>query len=93
MKPRHKISDVLFQFVIAILFLGAGAFMLIRKLIVVGLRGRDNQPTGFGGEYLIFAGVIFLVVAYFSLSPFSPIREFLEGKRQKNKSNKKSIDE
>lgn len=85
MKPRIKISTVLFQFAIAIVFIGSGIFMLIRNLVIGGVYARTNQITGFGGWFLILFGLVFLVVAYFSLSPFSPIREFFEGDKSKRK--------
>jgi amino acid transporter len=90
MKPRIKISSALFQFVIAIVFMGSGIFMLIRNLVVGGVYARTNQTSGFGGWFLMLFGLVFLVVAYFSLSPFSRMREFFEGNKSKGKSGRGS---
>jgi len=66
--------------------------MMVYKLVAVGVNSRTLSPSGVGGELLILVGLIFLVVAYYSLSPFSKIRQFLEGdlkNRNKKKGNEK----
>lgn len=90
MKPRHKVADILLGFIIAAIFLCAGLFMLIRNLVASGVNSRNNQFTGFDGWFLLLFGIIFLAVSYFSLSPFSPMREFFEGNKRKGKSDKES---
>lgn len=60
-------------------------YMLVRGLAVAGVSGRALQKTGFGGHLVIFLGVVFLVVAYYSLSPFSKVRRFFEGGLKRRK--------
>lgn len=69
-----------------------GIKMIVYNLVVVGVNSRTLSSSGFGGELLILLGLILLVVAYYSLSPFSKIRQFLEGdlkNRNKKKGNEK----
>lgn len=90
MKPKTKLSDVFFQFIVALMLILSGVFLLIKKLVVGGIYSRNNQETGFGGWLLILFGVILLVVAYYTLSPFSKIRQFFEGNsKNKDRGNSK----
>ena len=57
---------------LSLLFIGAGLYLLTNKLVIVGTDARYPQPTANGGE-------IFLLVTYFSLSPFSRARQWIEG--------------
>jgi hypothetical protein len=65
--------------VIATCITAYGIWMIVVDRVAVGVSSRTFQPTGFGGHLLIFLGVVFYVIAYYSLSPFSKLREFLEG--------------
>ncbi|WOK09627.1 hypothetical protein RT717_13355 [Imperialibacter roseus] len=56
-----------------------GIWMIVTNRVAAGSHSKTLQPTGFGGHLLLFLGVVFYIVAYFSLSPFSKLREFLEG--------------
>lgn len=73
----------------AALFIIGGIFMIVKNLVAFGVNSRTLSPSGFGGHLLILIGCIFLVVAYYSLSPFSKVRRFFEGDSGKEKRNKK----
>ena len=61
-----------------------GIWMIISKKVGSGTHRLTQQDTGAGGELLILIGLILTVIAYLSLSPFSRLRSFFEGKRKKN---------
>jgi len=77
-------------------FLGAissisyGIWMITNNKVGYGTHRLTLQQTGSGGELLILIGVVFLIVTYFTLSPFNPIRKFLDRLlfKKKKKSNK-----
>jgi hypothetical protein len=73
---------------LSILFIGFGLYLTINSLIVVGTFSRTMQPTAKGGGIYILVGLIFLVVTYFSISPFSRVRQFIEGKTRIKKRRK-----
>lgn len=73
---------------LAVVLIICGIKMIVYKLGAVGVNSRTLAPSGFGGELLILLGLILLVVAYYSLSPFSKIRQFLKGDL-KNRNKKK----
>lgn len=57
-----------------------GIIMLVNDLVGYGVHYLTQQFTAGGGWLLILIGLILLGVSYFSLSPFSKIRKFFEGK-------------
>jgi choline-glycine betaine transporter len=72
--------------VAAFICLVSGIWMLVNNKVAVGIHSRTFSASGYGGHFLILASLIFFVVAYFTLSPFSKIRRFFEeGKKQKSK--------
>lgn len=73
---------------LAILFVTLGIIMAIKNQVVVGINSRTMQFSAVGGYLLIFVGIIFLAVSYFSLSPFGKIRRFFEGVAKKHGKNK-----
>jgi hypothetical protein len=65
-----------------------GIIMISKDLVAVGVNSRTLSVSGFGGHLLILGGCIFLVVAYYTLSPFSKIRSYFEGGTKKGKNTK-----
>ena len=65
----------------------AGIWMILNNKVGIGIDGLTQQLTSGGGPLLILIGFILLGVTYFSLSPFSKLRQFFEGssKRKKHK--------
>ncbi|NEM97516.1 hypothetical protein [Pontibacter burrus] len=84
MKFKSDHSGVFLFLSLSLLFIISGALMIINGAVAYGINSRTLMPTGFGGHYLILGGLIFLVVAYFSLPPFGKIRRFFE-ERMKRK--------
>ncbi len=76
-------------FLLAIYFIAGGLIMLRDDLVAFSVNSRTLSPSGFGGHLLILVGLIFLVVAYFSLSPFGKIRRFFEGDERKGPDKRK----
>src|SRR5688500_12216458 len=64
---------------LSLLFIGVGLYLLTNNLVIVGTDARYHQPTANGGEIFLLGGLIFLLVTYFSLSPFSRARQWIEG--------------
>ena len=78
MRVKTKLTDVLATLILAVLFIVGGIIMLVKDLVAVGIN-RALQFSAVGGYLLILVGLVFLLVTYFSLSPFSKIRQFFEG--------------
>ena len=76
----------------AIYFIAGGVIMLRDDLVAFGVNSRTLSSSGFGGHLLILAGLIFLVVAYFSLSPFGKIRRFFERGLRKGANKRKKTE-
>ncbi|PTX22307.1 hypothetical protein C8N40_101129 [Pontibacter mucosus] len=91
MKGKADNVSTISFFLIAIVLIIWGIKMIVKNLVAVGINSRTLSLSGFGGEYLILMGLIFLVVAYYSLSPLGKIRQFLEGdfKNRKEKKDKR----
>ena len=87
MKQKTDLSDIVVDLIFAASFILSGVYLLVNRLVVGGTYARNNQVTGFGGWFLILFGVIFLIIAYYSLSPFSKIRQFFE-RKSKTKQDK-----
>ncbi|KYG80740.1 hypothetical protein AWN68_16665 [Roseivirga echinicomitans] len=64
--------------------------MIINNKVGIGTHRLTQQQTGSGGELLILIGILFLVVTYFTLPPFSLIRKFIDKlfSRKKRKAKK-----
>lgn len=63
-------------------------YLMLGNLVATGSNLRALQPTAKGGEYFIFIGLFFLIAAYYTLSPFSRLRQFIEGKTRTRKMKK-----
>ena len=78
---NYKGNGLVFLFLITgVLLISTGALMLFFDIVNVGRSLLTQQQGTIGGTIVIFAGLLILIVGYFSLSPFSKIREFFEGK-------------
>lgn len=82
-------GDFIGSLAYALLFIIGGIIMIAKDLVAFGVNSRTQMLSGFGGHLLILIGSIFMVVAYYSLSPFSRIRRFFEGGLENEKKNKK----
>ena len=80
-------TDLFVFLTLALQFIIGGIIMLSKDLVAVGVNSRTLSVSGFGGHLLILIGCIFLIVAYYTLSPFSKIRRFIEGGIGKGKGN------
>ncbi|MEM9832382.1 MAG: hypothetical protein AAF944_17250 [Bacteroidota bacterium] len=87
MKSKGNFESILVSLGFSLFFLVVGVKMIVEDKVAFGYN-RALQPSGYGGHLLIIAGIIFLVVTYFSLSPFSKFRQFFEGKPEVKKKNK-----
>ncbi|WKV11493.1 hypothetical protein [Marivirga harenae] len=75
---RNKFSGAIY-FIIGSLLLVAGIIMLVFDITKVGNHYLTQQQSAVGGFFVIFVSLIILIIGYFCLSPFSKIREFIEG--------------
>ena len=83
-----KSSWVVFAY--AIIFTGFGIYLIIRNKYTIGIDHLTQKGTATSGHYFLLFGLIFFVVAYFTLSPYSKVRGFFENRRKtKKKKNKK----
>ena len=85
MKHKTKVSGVLATLILGFGFLICGVVMIAKDLVAVGINIRTMQESGFGGYLLLLIGIVFLIVTYFSLSPFGRIRKFFEDDSKKRK--------
>ena len=91
MKSKGNLESILVSLGFSLFFLVVGIKMIVEDKVAVGYN-RALQPSGFGGHLLILAGIISLVVTYFSLSPFGKVRQFFEGRvRVKKKDKAKEV--
>lgn len=62
--------------------------MLVNNLSVYGINRRTLMVSGYGGHLIILIGIISLIVTYYSLSPFSKVRNidfnFFNRRRRRN---------
>ena len=63
--------------------------MIPHEIVGVGRDWYTLLPTAAGGHYLILFGIIFLLLSYVTLSPFSNIRAFFEGRKSIKKKKDK----
>lgn len=82
-RPKTDGWSALAGFIIALAMTSVGVWMIAEDKVGAGLNWLTMQPTGTGGELLIFVGIMLFVVAYLSLSPFGRIRSFFERKRNR----------
>lgn len=79
----------LFPLAVSVLFILMGGAMVVKGLVAYGVNSRTLKMSGLGGHLFILIGVIFLIVTYYSLSPFSRIRNinfnFFKRKRKRNR--------
>lgn len=82
-------SLYIFPLAVSVLFILMGGAMIVKGLVAYGVNSRTLKMSGLGGHLFILVGVIFLIVTYYSLSPFSRIRNinfnFFKRKRKKNR--------
>tara|TARA_R100000005_G_scaffold94915_1_gene74477 strand:- start:604 stop:876 length:273 start_codon:yes stop_codon:yes gene_type:complete len=90
MKVKGDIWTSIAVFLGAIICFSFGLWMIINDKVGIGTHRLTQQPTGSGGELLILIGILFLVVTYFTLHPFSLIRKFIDNlfSRKKRKTKK-----
>ena len=75
---------------LGLVFVIWGLIMIIKNLYGSGISRRFMSYTATGGELFVFIGIIFLIFSYFSISPFSKFRKFIEGPLRKKKSKSKN---
>ncbi len=74
-KKKLKITNlIILPLIFSTLFILIGVGMIVKGLVGYGINSRTLMVSGFGGHLLILIGIIFLIVTYFSLSPYSKIR-------------------
>ncbi len=81
---KNRFSGFIY-FLMGSLLLIAGILMLAYDIHKVGQHYLTQQQTAVGGLFVIFVSLVILLVGYFSLSPFSKLREFFEGTSSKRK--------
>jgi len=79
--------DTIASFLLGAMSIVTGVVMVINHIVVAGINSRTLQYSGFGGYLLILVGIIFLIISYYSLSPYSKIRRFFN--KRKKRSQKK----
>ena len=78
---KKKIKwESLLCFSIAIIMILLGILMIVLDHVISGKHYLTQQNSTIGGVSIILIGIIILIVGYYSLSPFSKIREFFEGR-------------
>lgn len=85
MKPNNNYGGFFF----AVPFISWGLVMIVKDLAAIGINSRSKSLSGFDGYLLIFIGCIFLIVGYYGLSPYSKVRQFIEGGYRRKKKNRK----
>ena len=79
----------LFPLAVSVFFILMGGAMVVKGLVAYGVNSRTLKMSGLGGHLFILIGVIFLIVTYYSLSPFSRIRNInfniFKRKRKRNR--------
>lgn len=71
-KGNNQLSIILF--VVSSLLLLTGVVMLVNNLSAYGVNRRTLMVSGYGGHLIILISITSFIVAYYSLSPFSKIR-------------------
>ena len=89
MSKRDDFWTSITVFLGAISFTSYGLWMIINDKVGIGIHRLTQQPTGSGGELFLVIGIIFLVVTYFTLPPFSLIRKFIDRLFSRKKRNSK----
>lgn len=82
-----KINNSLLYFVVGILLIGTGVFMLSFDIVKIGTHYLTHQRGVIGGAIIVFLGIIGVFLGYSNLSPFGKFRSFFEG-RTKSKRKK-----
>ncbi|WP_158858911.1 hypothetical protein [Lunatibacter salilacus] len=70
----NKNETFVFPLIMSIMFILIGGAMILKGMVGIGVNSRTKMVSGYGGHLLILAGIIFLVVTYYSISPFSKFR-------------------
>ena len=81
-------KDALFYFVIGIIQIALGVLMILENVSIVGRDYLTQEGTVTSGYFLISVGLLIIWVGYYSLSPFSKIRKFIEGNIFKSRKKK-----
>ncbi|MDH5608159.1 MAG: hypothetical protein OEY56_01660 [Cyclobacteriaceae bacterium] len=82
---KKKESGEIIYLLVGIMLITLGVFMISKGLVVGGFDYLAQQPTAYGGSLLIVVGIVFLVVYYYTLSPFGKVRRFFENSKNKKK--------
>ena len=80
---KHNSFESFLYFFFGLLLLAVGVIMLVFDIQKVGQHYLTQQQSAVGGGFVIFVSIVIFIVAYYSLSPFSKIREFIEGNKSK----------
>lgn len=81
---QNRFSGAIY-FIFGFLFLFTGIIMLVFDTSKVGQHYLTQQQAAVGGYFVIFVSLVLFGTGYFCLSPFSRLREFVEGTRRKRK--------
>ena len=83
-KHKNRIGfDTFLYFFFGISFLVIGVIMVVFDIHKVGRHNLTTQQTALGGGFVIFISLVCFYVGYYFLTPFSKIREFIEGTKRK----------
>ena len=79
-KNRKKYGDLFYLFIsLSLLLLG---FVLVKmNKSILAIDGYTQQVTGYDGWLIIFLSAIIFVVYYYTIDPFSPLRNIRNKKR------------
>lgn len=86
MKKHKKSKDLDRKYGMATILLsglvliGWGIYRVIYNVVGAGFNGQTQELSAAGGEYLILMGAVCIIVWYFSLSPFSKIKQLFKKK-------------
>ncbi len=82
-QSKDRVWGLVGMIVFSLFLIGWGIYLMVSNKYAKGYDHYTQQATGSGGEYFILFGIIFGIVTYFTLSPFSKFRSFFERRRKK----------
>lgn len=68
-------GNFIFYSTLGLILFALGILLEINSGVVAARNNFFQQPTAYGSWLLYFGGIVFLIVGYYSLSPFSRIRK------------------
>ena len=80
---KNRNWDITFSLTLTAIFMSWGIYMMFNGKYGVGVDGFTQQYTATGGELFLLVGLIFLLTTYYSLSPYSKIRNFFNSRKRK----------